>query len=83
MKTPLSTDLPIPPSPSSILDLSPLDSFQSDNMNSSENGHRLLVPRHPSHILVAYKPTLDFMNSLERKLNIRLANFQMFLDDFY
>jgi exocyst complex component 4 len=47
-----------------------------------ESGHRQLVASNPSNILVAYKPTLNFMAQLETKLGMRLANFKMFLEDF-
>ena len=48
-----------------------------------ERGHKQLVSSTPSNILIAYKPTLNFMALLEKKLGMRLANFQMFLEDFY
>lgn len=49
---------------------------------SVESGHKLLIPTKPSNILVSYQPTIDFMMSLERKVNHRLADFKMYLDDF-
>ncbi len=82
LTTPLTSDLPTPPSPSTISELFPLDSSSNDHMEPSEQGHRLLVPPHPSHILVSYKPTLDFMALLEKKVNQRLKDFKMYLDDF-
>ncbi|KAJ3373708.1 hypothetical protein HDU91_006037 [Kappamyces sp. JEL0680] len=50
--------------------------------NVIESGHKLLITSNASNILIAYRPTLDFMFSLERKIGMRLANFKMYLEDF-
>jgi exocyst complex component 4 len=50
--------------------------------NVIESGHKLLVTPSSSNILVSFKPTIEFMRSLERSIKMRLANFRVFLDDF-
>lgn len=54
------------------------DRFSSD----IKSGHRLLIASKPANILVVYKPTLNFMNNMEKGITVRLANFKMYLEDF-
>ena len=50
--------------------------------NVIESGHKLLVTPSSSNILVSFKPTIEFMRTLEKSIRMRLANFKVFLDDF-
>jgi exocyst complex component 4 len=50
--------------------------------NAIESGHRMLITPTPAIILVTFRPTIEFMNRIERKVMVRLANFKIFLEDF-
>jgi exocyst complex component 4 len=60
-----------------------LDYFVTDRfINVIESGHQLLVPPDASHILIAFKPTVEFMAKLEELAEAKLSNFKVILDDF-
>ncbi|KAJ3272681.1 von Willebrand factor A domain-containing protein 8 [Terramyces sp. JEL0728] len=50
--------------------------------NVLDSGHKLIVPSSPSNILIAYKPTMEFIRNMEFTVGSRLGNFNLFLDDF-
>ncbi|KAJ3334079.1 hypothetical protein HDU76_011603 [Blyttiomyces sp. JEL0837] len=46
------------------------------------SGHRLLVTPDSYNVLIAYKPTVAFVEKIDKLLSRKTGNFTIFLDDF-